>query len=162
MGRHEKAREGVRRREKACEGEAAESQSSNYKTAQQAAEEAGEEIDALTPLTTKEKIQATRNLTFAAIIAGVAGVTGYTFYQQVFGALSPNVIFNRAFDAAKQFAEVETRLGKPLKAYGRDHGGHREGLTHSSAATSRRATSRTPRTALQGEGPSISPPLNNS
>jgi len=101
---------------------------SDYKTAQQLAEEGlGAEVDALEPLTTKEKLQAGRNLTIIAIVAGVAGVTGYAFFQQVFGALSPTVIMDKAFDKCQQFSEVGQRLGKPLKAYGRDHGGHREG-----------------------------------
>ena len=111
----------------AKEGEGAAQPKSNYKTRQQVAEEAGEEMNELAPLTTKEKIRAGRNLTVAALIAAGAGATGYAFFQQVFGALSPTVIFDRAFDKAKQFSEVEHRLGKPLKAYGRDHGGHREG-----------------------------------
>ena len=41
--------------------------------------------------------------------------------------MSPNRVFDHAFDVVRQNAEVQQRFGEPLKAYGRDHGGHREG-----------------------------------
>ena len=41
--------------------------------------------------------------------------------------MSPNRIFDHAFDVVRNNPEVARRFGEPLKAYGRDHGGHREG-----------------------------------
>lgn len=41
--------------------------------------------------------------------------------------MSPNRVFDHAFDVVRQNSEVNRRFGEPLKAYGRDHGGHREG-----------------------------------
>jgi import inner membrane translocase subunit TIM21 len=41
--------------------------------------------------------------------------------------MSPNRVFDRTFEAVRNNPEVKTRFGDSLKAYGRDHGGHREG-----------------------------------
>lgn len=41
--------------------------------------------------------------------------------------MSPNQVFNRSFDAIRNDPEIQRRYGDSLKAYGRDHGGHREG-----------------------------------
>jgi mitochondrial import inner membrane translocase subunit TIM21 len=43
------------------------------------------------------------------------------------GKLSPHGIFNRAFAAVQSDSDVANHFGTPLNAYGRDHGGHREG-----------------------------------
>jgi import inner membrane translocase subunit TIM21 len=41
--------------------------------------------------------------------------------------MSPNVVFNRALDVVRENPEIKMRFGTPLKGYGRDHGGKREG-----------------------------------
>jgi len=41
--------------------------------------------------------------------------------------MSPNRVFDRSFEVVRADPEVKRRYGDSLKAYGRDHGGHREG-----------------------------------
>lgn len=41
--------------------------------------------------------------------------------------MSPNRVFDRSFNKIRADSEVQRRYGDSLKAYGRDHGGHREG-----------------------------------
>lgn len=41
--------------------------------------------------------------------------------------MSPNRVFDRSFDIIRHDPDVQRRYGESLKAYGRDHGGHREG-----------------------------------
>jgi mitochondrial import inner membrane translocase subunit TIM21 len=41
--------------------------------------------------------------------------------------MSPNRIFDRSFEVLRADSQVQDRYGAGLKAYGRDHGGHREG-----------------------------------
>lgn len=41
--------------------------------------------------------------------------------------MSPNRVFDRSFDIIRKDSDIIQRFGDPLKAYGRDHGGHREG-----------------------------------
>ena len=41
--------------------------------------------------------------------------------------MSPNRVFDHAFEVVRNNPEVKSRLGDTIKAYGRDHGGHREG-----------------------------------
>lgn len=41
--------------------------------------------------------------------------------------MSPNRVFDRSLDVVRNHGEVQRRFGEPLKGYGRDHGGHREG-----------------------------------
>lgn len=41
--------------------------------------------------------------------------------------MSPNRVFDRSFDLVRNDPEVIRRYGEGIKAYGRDHGGHREG-----------------------------------
>lgn len=41
--------------------------------------------------------------------------------------MSPNTVFDKSFAIVRQNHEVTARYGETIKAYGRDHGGHREG-----------------------------------
>ena len=41
--------------------------------------------------------------------------------------MSPNRVFDRSLEIVRNDPEVKRRFGEPLKGYGRDHGGHREG-----------------------------------
>jgi import inner membrane translocase subunit TIM21 len=40
---------------------------------------------------------------------------------------NPNALFSEALTEVLADVEIATRLGTPIKGYGRDHGGHREG-----------------------------------
>lgn len=44
-----------------------------------------------------------------------------------FSKMSPNSVFDCALEEVRNNAEVKHRYGEPIKGYGRDHGGHREG-----------------------------------
>ena len=54
-----------------------------------------------------------------------------TFYQPIerwySRKMSPNRVFDRSFEVVRSDPEILRRYGDSLKAYGRDHGGHREG-----------------------------------
>ena len=41
--------------------------------------------------------------------------------------MSPNRVFDRSFEVVRKNPDVLRRYGDNIKAYGRDHGGHREG-----------------------------------
>ena len=41
--------------------------------------------------------------------------------------MSPNSVFDGAFEIVRNDPQVKRRYGEPIKGYGRDHGGHREG-----------------------------------
>lgn len=41
--------------------------------------------------------------------------------------MSPNSVFNKSLEVVKNDPQVKRRYGEPIKGYGRDHGGHREG-----------------------------------
>lgn len=79
-------------------------------------------------LTPGEKVVAGTRLTMWAAAAALASVCAYYIGKELIPTkMSPNRVFDHAFDVVRQNAEVQQRFGEPLKAYGRDHGGHREG-----------------------------------
>jgi import inner membrane translocase subunit TIM21 len=41
--------------------------------------------------------------------------------------MSPNRVFDRSFEIIRKDPEIIRQYGESVKAYGRDHGGHREG-----------------------------------
>jgi import inner membrane translocase subunit TIM21 len=41
--------------------------------------------------------------------------------------MSPNSVFSNSLEVVREHADVKRIFGEPLKGYGRDHGGHREG-----------------------------------
>jgi mitochondrial import inner membrane translocase subunit TIM21 len=41
--------------------------------------------------------------------------------------MSPNRIFDKSFDVLRADSAIQQKYGAGIKAYGRDHGGHREG-----------------------------------
>lgn len=41
--------------------------------------------------------------------------------------MSPNRVFDRSLEVVRAHEDVKHRFGEPIKGYGRDHGGHREG-----------------------------------
>eukprot|EP00611_Tribonema_gayanum_P008874 TRINITY_DN1853_c0_g1_i1.p1 TRINITY_DN1853_c0_g1~~TRINITY_DN1853_c0_g1_i1.p1 ORF type:complete len:283 (-),score=79.68 TRINITY_DN1853_c0_g1_i1:379-1227(-) len=83
------------------------------------------------PRTTGQKMKEAAQMVLLLAILGVVGVCGYFVVQELFpGKLSPNGLFNRAFEAMQGEPDVANHFGTPLTAYGRDHGGTREGRRH--------------------------------
>lgn len=79
-------------------------------------------------LTPGQKVVAGTRLTLWAGALLFAGTCAYYIGKELLPTkMSPNTIFSRASDAVLQSKEVQNRFGEPLKVYGRDHGGHREG-----------------------------------
>ncbi len=75
-----------------------------------------------------------RNLTTVLQMGTVVTVLGlistclyYIVTELLPTKMSPNTIFNRAFETIQMDPNIANHFGTPLKAYGRDHGGHREG-----------------------------------
>lgn len=79
-------------------------------------------------LTPGEKVVAGTRLTVYAGIFALASVCAYYIGKELFPTkMSPNTVFNKAFDRIRTNEEIKRRFGEPLKAFGRDHNGHREG-----------------------------------
>jgi len=94
--------------------------------AQKSVAEAEAAQDALmnAPLTVQEKFSAT----FWIGLLGVGAVCFvFTVRELMPSAMSSNYVMDEAFSQARKSAEVVSILGEPMKAYGIDHGGHREG-----------------------------------
>lgn len=101
------------------------SSSSNNSDKKAGAQDPTQELVALTP---GEKVVAGTRLTMWAGVAVFASVCAFYIGKELFPTkMSPNKVFDRAFDLIREHGEVTRRYGGPLKAYGRDHGGHREG-----------------------------------
>lgn len=79
-------------------------------------------------LTPGQKVVAGTRLTMWAGVFAFASVCAYYIGKELMPSkMSPNSVFDKAFDVVRRNDEVKRRFGEPLKAYGRDHGGHREG-----------------------------------
>ena len=79
-------------------------------------------------LTPGQKVVAGTRLTMWAGIFCFATACAYYIGKELLPTkMSPNAVFDRATEVVRQNGEVSRRFGEPLKAYGRDHGGHREG-----------------------------------
>ncbi|KDO33397.1 hypothetical protein SPRG_02204 [Saprolegnia parasitica CBS 223.65] len=79
-------------------------------------------------LTPYEKVAATTQVGMWAGIAGLSVVCGYFIVRELFPSrMSPNSLFSEASDIVLQNDMVLQRLGAPIRCYGRDHGGHKEG-----------------------------------
>mmetsp|Transcript_15357 Transcript_15357/g.21891 ORF Transcript_15357/g.21891 Transcript_15357/m.21891 type:complete len:308 (+) Transcript_15357:118-1041(+) len=82
----------------------------------------------LATLTPGQKFQVGTRLTVWAAIAFFAAGCAYFIVKELLPSkMSPNGVFDAAFDLIRKNPEILQRFGEPLKAYGRDHGGHREG-----------------------------------
>jgi len=87
-----------------------------------------EQEEAQIVLTPGEQVVAASRLSMWAGIAVFAACCAYYIGRELIPTkMSPNQIFDKAFTKIKENGEVTRRFGDPLKAYGRDHGGHREG-----------------------------------
>lgn len=79
-------------------------------------------------LTPGQKVVAGTRLTMWAGILCFATACAYYIGKELLPTkMSPNAVFDRATELVRANGEVSRRFGEPLKAYGRDHGGHREG-----------------------------------
>lgn len=79
-------------------------------------------------LTPGQKVVAASRLTMWAGIFAFASVCAYYIGKELIPTkMSPNVVFNKALEIVRENPEVVRRFGTPLKGYGRDHGGKREG-----------------------------------
>ena len=79
-------------------------------------------------LTPGQKVVAGTRLTMWAGIFCFATACAYYIGKELIPTkMSPNAVFDRATELIRANGEVSRRFGEPLKAYGRDHGGHREG-----------------------------------
>lgn len=74
-----------------------------------------------------EKIGFMRGLAYLTVAVIAAGSLYFIVDELMPSRTSANHLFNEAFDAVKQNHEVLNRYGEPLKGYGRDGGGRREG-----------------------------------
>ena len=80
------------------------------------------------PLTAAEKVQVAFWYTVYGAIAILVGGCLYFIGRELFpSAMSPNSLFNAALKEVKGDLNVTSKLGEPIKGFGRDHGGHREG-----------------------------------
>jgi len=79
-------------------------------------------------LTPGQKVLAGANLTLWTGAVILATASAYYIIKELFPSkMSPNVVFDKAFSVVKKNNIVTSTFGSPLKAYGKDHGGHREG-----------------------------------
>jgi import inner membrane translocase subunit TIM21 len=79
-------------------------------------------------LTPGEKVAAGTRLTMFAGAAVFACICGYYIVSELIPTkMAPNSVFNRASKVILENDEVKRRFGEPMKVYGREHGGHREG-----------------------------------
>lgn len=98
------------------------------KTQSQKKEGGEEETTNEIMLTPGQKVVAGTRLTMWAGVAVFAVACAYYIGKELLPTkMSPNSIFDRATDIIRDNHEVQKRYGNPLKVYGRDHGGHREG-----------------------------------
>ncbi len=65
--------------------------------------------------------------TFVAVVGLISTCLYFIVTELLPTKMSPNTIFNRAFETIQMDPNIANHFGTPLKAYGRDHGSHREG-----------------------------------
>eukprot|EP00542_Grammatophora_oceanica_P021653 CAMPEP_0194050386 /NCGR_PEP_ID=MMETSP0009_2-20130614/35009_1 /TAXON_ID=210454 /ORGANISM="Grammatophora oceanica, Strain CCMP 410" /LENGTH=276 /DNA_ID=CAMNT_0038696989 /DNA_START=17 /DNA_END=847 /DNA_ORIENTATION=+ len=93
----------------------------------QADNDASSTEDALV-LTPGQKVAAASRLGMWLGVGALVVTCGYFIARELLPTkMSPNRVFDRATALVRDNSQVQTRFGQPLKAYGRDHGGHREG-----------------------------------
>lgn len=86
---------------------------------------AAEDAIVLTPY---QKVAAGAQMSAWLAFFGLATVSGYFIIQELFPSrMNPNSLFNEAVDEITNNDQIRSRLGMPIRGYGRDHGGHREG-----------------------------------
>lgn len=75
----------------------------------------------------QEKIGFFKGLAYLTVFGIAVGSLYFIVDELMPSRMSANYLFNEAFDAVKANHEVLNRYGEPLKGYGRDGGGRREG-----------------------------------
>lgn len=108
-------------------------------------------------LTPGEKVVAGTRLLFWGGALCFASVCAFYIGKELLPTKrSPNAIFDRASAVVRRHDEVKRRFGDPIKTYGRDHGGHREGrrnfIEHTDYTDPEDGTQRT-RVRFNLEGP---------
>jgi len=79
-------------------------------------------------LTPYQKVAGTARSGMYLGLAVVAAGSGYMIIKELMPTrMNPNMLFNEAADVVTADPDVAARLGTPMKAYGKDHGGKREG-----------------------------------
>jgi import inner membrane translocase subunit TIM21 len=79
-------------------------------------------------LTPGQKVVAGTRLTFYLGAAAAALTCLYFTVRELMPTkMSPNTVFNNAHSIIQKNLDVTYRFGEPIKTFGRDHGGHREG-----------------------------------
>ena len=101
--------------------------SNNQKTQSSASKEDPSSSQELV-LTPGEKVVVGTRLSIYAGAFVLASCCAYYIGKELLPTkMSPNTVFDSAFNKIRDHPQVSKRFGTPLKAYGRDHGGHREG-----------------------------------
>lgn len=79
-------------------------------------------------LTPGQKVIEYSRLAFWAGVAAFGLACAYYIVLELFPSkMSPNRVFDRSFELVRKDPEILHRYGDSVKAYGRDHGGPREG-----------------------------------
>ena len=79
-------------------------------------------------LTPYQKVAKATSSTLWIGLAGLAVACGYLIVTELMPSRNaPGSLFDEAVSFLRDDPEVTARLGTPVKGYGRDHGGHREG-----------------------------------
>jgi len=79
-------------------------------------------------LTPYQKVQQGVSMTFWLGLSVLATTCMYFISKELFPSRwNPNALFSEALLEVVDNNEIAHRLGTPIKGYGRDHGGHREG-----------------------------------
>eukprot|EP00586_Coscinodiscus_wailesii_P004695 CAMPEP_0172478520 /NCGR_PEP_ID=MMETSP1066-20121228/2544_1 /TAXON_ID=671091 /ORGANISM="Coscinodiscus wailesii, Strain CCMP2513" /LENGTH=291 /DNA_ID=CAMNT_0013238171 /DNA_START=163 /DNA_END=1038 /DNA_ORIENTATION=+ len=79
-------------------------------------------------LTPGQKVVAASRLSLWLGIGVLASFCAYYIIKELLPSkMSPNSVFDKSFSVIKNHPEVLRRFGGPIKAYGKDWGGHREG-----------------------------------
>lgn len=89
---------------------------------------APEEEQTALMVTPYQRVAQASSLGFWLCLGGLACVCGYYIIKELMPTrMNPNSLFSEAADEVMQNPELATLLGSPLKTYGRDHRGHKEG-----------------------------------
>ena len=79
-------------------------------------------------LTPGQKVAAGSRLFMFGGLFLFAGTCAYFIMKELIPTkMAPNSVFSRASSLVLKSSQIQDRFGEPLKVYGRDHGGHREG-----------------------------------
>jgi import inner membrane translocase subunit TIM21 len=71
--------------------------------------------------------EGTARLFWFGVFSFAVACAYYIFVDLFPSKTTPNTVFDLAFHVLRNNPEIQERFGEPLKAYGRDHGGYREG-----------------------------------